>query len=359
MLKRLVAVLLITGCLVGIIAFTGCGHSSNPTPTPTPTPTHISTSTPIPTPTYTATPTPTPTSTHTPTPTPTPIPTPTPESTHTLIISSSSGGTTGPVPGTYTFSGSQGQVTIYSLPNPGYQFVGWEGDNNTITYVRSYCNDDGTELVTYSIAMNGNYSITAEYTPNEYHLTLAANPPAGGTQYFDGNPSTPFAEGAVVSIHANPNSGWIFQYWAGSGGIISNSSAQDTTITMHGGCVLRDFSLQAVYEQLPVITSVVANPSVVSLGNESFITCTAVGYNGRALTYHWGFYRTSTSCPTSNGCNCVELGVGNFSGSGNVIDWIPSVTGEFTIWVEVTDEGWTGFEPGGHYSCASTNVWCK
>ena len=45
---------------------------------------------------------------------------------YSLILSATSGGTTDPVPGTYTYDAGS-QVTITASPNAGYKFSGWSG----------------------------------------------------------------------------------------------------------------------------------------------------------------------------------------------------------------------------------------
>ncbi len=71
---------------------------------------------------------------------------------HTLTIAAGSGGTTNPVPGTYTHDyGTQVQVT--AEPNDGYQFNGWTGDVPS--------GDENDNPVT--ITMDADKSITATF----------------------------------------------------------------------------------------------------------------------------------------------------------------------------------------------------
>jgi uncharacterized repeat protein (TIGR02543 family) len=67
-----------------------------------------------------------------------------------LTVSSGTGGTTDPAPGSYTYDTGT-QVTIRALPNTGYQFSGWTGDASGTTNP-------------ITITMDSNKSITAIFT---------------------------------------------------------------------------------------------------------------------------------------------------------------------------------------------------
>lgn len=69
---------------------------------------------------------------------------------HTLALSTSSGGTTDPAPGIYTYNGGA-YVTLEALPSSGYSFNGWSGDAT------------GT-FSSIEIVMDSDKSITANFT---------------------------------------------------------------------------------------------------------------------------------------------------------------------------------------------------
>ena len=158
----------------------------------------------------------------------------------TLNVSSSAGGTvtTPTPPGANYVAGTV--ASIVAVPNQCYQFVNWTGDTGTIANV----NTNST-----TITMNNNYTIHANFIPSasNYSLSLNASPYAGGSPFFNG--SSPFACGYNVSIHANPDTGYYFQYWTGiplpTG--IANANASDTTVQMTA-----NRSLTAVYSLSPV-----------------------------------------------------------------------------------------------------------
>ena len=79
---------------------------------------------------------------------------------YTLTIASTAGGSV-TVPGEGTFTYDEGTVvTLVATPDTGYQFVNWTGDVGTVANVNA---------ASTTIAMNGNYSITANFSPTGAH----------------------------------------------------------------------------------------------------------------------------------------------------------------------------------------------
>jgi hypothetical protein len=65
----------------------------------------------------------------------------------------------------------------------------------------------------------------------KYSLTMAANPPAGGTAN-DLTGGSPYAANTSVNIKATANPGYQFSNWAAPAGSFGNSTAATTTFTM-------------------------------------------------------------------------------------------------------------------------------
>jgi hypothetical protein len=268
-----------------------------------------------------------------------------------LTLSSTLGGhVTSPGEGTFTYFKGQ-VVNIVATSDSGYKFDRWN-----LGVVTNPHNASTT------ITMNDNYTVPAYFLSLPiYTLNLSSS--YGGHVTTPGEGVYTYYEGGVINITATASPGYQFSYWSGEG-FETGINYLNASITITMGCnkkmtanfvstvtptpPTRTPTPTPVYIP-PVITSLLANPAVVSLGNESVITCAAVGYNGRPLSYYWGI---------GYACKTTQLGVGNISGYGNVVDWIPSVTGEFTIWVGVTDQGLSGWMSG-NYVCATINVWCK
>ena len=115
-------------------------------------------------------------------------------------------------------------VTVTANPNIGYAFANWSGDLS------------GSVNPT-NITMNGNKSVTANFVSvPTYTLTTSAtngsitlNPPGGV-----------YTTGTVVTVTANPNTGYAFGNWSGD----LSGSVNPTTITMNGNkSVTANFSV--------------------------------------------------------------------------------------------------------------------
>jgi len=94
------------------------------------------------------------------------------------------------------------EVTLTAVPNPGWSFTSWTGDANGNT----------NPLI---VTMTANKSITANFTQNEYSLTVSINPPDRGV--VTKSPNKPiYFYGETVILTAIPNPGWHFSSWSGN-----------------------------------------------------------------------------------------------------------------------------------------------
>jgi len=92
-------------------------------------------------------------------------------------------------------------VTLTANPAIGYQFSGWSG-----------CSGSGN---TCSVTMDMAKSVTATFTLKQYGLTVTAAPAAGGTIT---PPGGTYDHGTVVTLTANPATGYQFSGWSGCSG---------------------------------------------------------------------------------------------------------------------------------------------
>jgi len=117
---------------------------------------------------------------------------------YTLTITSTTGGTTNPAPGTYTYPlGSL--VNVTAMPSPNYRFERWLLDGA----------DAGSQNP-ISILMDSNHTLHAVFTQITYQLSITAT--AGGTT----NPAPgiyTYVNGTQVVITAVPYNGFSFDYW--------------------------------------------------------------------------------------------------------------------------------------------------
>jgi hypothetical protein len=117
---------------------------------------------------------------------------------HTLTITSTTGGTTNPASGTYTYpEGSL--VNVTTIPNPNYRFERWLLDGS----------DVGSQNP-ISILMDSNHTLHAVFTQITYQLSIIST--AGGTT----NPAPgiyTYVNGTQVVITAVPYNGYSFDNW--------------------------------------------------------------------------------------------------------------------------------------------------
>ena len=93
------------------------------------------------------------------------------------------------------------EVILTAIPNPGWTFTGWTGD------VISTANP-------LTITMNGNKSITAIFTQDEYTLSVVINPEGKGKVDINSVQVT-YHYGDEVSLIATAEPGWTFINWSG------------------------------------------------------------------------------------------------------------------------------------------------
>jgi hypothetical protein len=141
---------------------------------------------------------------------------------YTLDITTTIGGTTDPTPGNHTFvEGTAAWVT--AIPDTGSILRFWELDGDNIGSINPI-----------SIAMYSNRTLRAVFA---YTLTITttsggtANPTAGTYTY---------TYGTAVYVEANPDSGYVFDYWKLDG--VDFGSTNPISVEMY-----TDHALQAVF----------------------------------------------------------------------------------------------------------------
>jgi uncharacterized repeat protein (TIGR02543 family) len=135
------------------------------------------------------------------------------ENLYNLTITVSSGGgsvSKSPDQATYTYGTI---VTLTASPVAGWSFSHWSGDLS------------GSTSPAY-LTIDGDKSVTATFTQNEYTLTISTS--GSGTVSMD--KSTPYHYGDVVQLTAVPAAGWSFSSWSGS----LTGSANPASLTITG-----------------------------------------------------------------------------------------------------------------------------
>ena len=103
-------------------------------------------------------------------------------------------------------------VLLNATGNPGWSFSAWSG------------NLTGTENPK-SITIDGNMSVTASFTQDEYTLNIIKV----GSGSVATNISGPYTYGDVVELNATADAGWTFSAWSGD----LTGTSNPTSITMN------------------------------------------------------------------------------------------------------------------------------
>ena len=198
---------------------------------------------------------------------------------YTLTIGTTTGGTTNPTPGSYTYI--QGtSVTVTALPSTGYQFDHWVLDGANYT----------TNPIT--VTMNQNHTLTAYFTalpPPQYTLTIQTS--TGGTT----NPtpgSYTYAQNTNVPVTGIPTTGYNFNHWTLDG---TQYTSNPITVLMN-----TNHTLTAYFSEIPPpppttykinINSTIGGttdppPTIYERDSGTTVTVTAVPEAGKYFT-HW------------------------------------------------------------------------
>jgi len=147
-------------------------------------------------------------------------------------------------------------VELTAVPDAGWSFANWSGDASGTTNP-------------VTVTMNGNRSVTANYTQNQYTLSVTT---AHGTVTKNPDKAT-YTHGETVELTAVPDAGWSFANWSGD----ASSTTNPVTVTMNG------------------------NKTIVANFNSISYTLTGkVGVGGATLSYVDGTLKTVTADGNGN-----------------------------------------------------------
>ncbi len=121
--------------------------------------------------------------------------------------------------GTVTGGGTyqQGQsCTVHATANTGYTFTNWT-ENGTVVSTQA----------NYTFNVNGNRTLVAHFTQQQYTITVSANPTNGGTATGGGT----FNHGASCTLTATPATGFSFVRWTKNGTQVSTNPTYTFTVT--------------------------------------------------------------------------------------------------------------------------------
>lgn len=140
----------------------------------------------------------------------------------TMQVNNGTWGSTTPAVGSHDYNSGTVQA-ITATPAAGFEFVNWTGD---------VANPNSAST---TVTMNSNKTVTANFGRIQYTLTMQVNqagwgtttPPIGANTYYSGD---------IVSILAQPATGYTFVNWTGN---VANPNNASTTVTMNGNETVR------------------------------------------------------------------------------------------------------------------------
>ena len=177
----------------------------------------------------------------------------------------------GTVTGGGTFQEGQ-SCTVTATANTGYTFTNWTESGNVVSTDASY-----------TFTVTGDRDLVANFSPESYTVTVAANPSAGGE--VTGGGTYDYGESCVVS--ATPAEGYTFVRWTENGTHVSSNATFGFTVTGNRNLV-------ANFQIRSYTINVSANPSnggtvtgggTYNHGSECTVSATAnTGYTFQGWT---------------------------------------------------------------------------
>jgi len=131
-------------------------------------------------------------------------------------------------------------VQLTAIANTGWTFSSWSGNLSGSTNPRS-------------ITMNGNKSVTAHFTQNQYTLTITLD--GSGSVTKTPNQAT-YSYGQVVTLTAVAGTGYMFSSWTGD----LAGTQNPTTITMNGNKAVTAHFQDSAPPQISGITRTTSDP---------------------------------------------------------------------------------------------------
>ena len=201
--------------------------------------------------------------------------------TYVLTVTTTTGGTTDPSPGTYTYNAGT-NVPVQALPSANYMFDHWVLDGSPAGSVNPI-----------SVLMDGDHTLEAVFAQITYQLTITTT--TGGTT----DPSLgtyTYASGSSVEVTAIPDADYVFDHWELD--TVNVGSDNPYSVLMDA-----DHTLHAVftYSPPPPPLSASISPTSATVYTGGSVTFTSTVSGGvPPYTYQWYFDDSPVSDATSS-----------------------------------------------------------
>jgi hypothetical protein len=156
--------------------------------------------------------------------------------------------------------------TLTATANEGYTFVNWTENDTEVS----------TDA-TYIFTVTGPRTLVANFSLNNYDITVEANPAEGGTATGAGN----YDHGTTATLGATANTGYHFVNWTKNGNEVSTDNPFDLIVTVAGNYVanfaLNTYEVTATAD--PTEGGTITGTGVYDHGTTATLTATpAQGY---------------------------------------------------------------------------------
>jgi len=223
-----------------------------------------------------------------------------PPQTYNLTITTTVGGTTDPVPGTYTYE-EPTHVTVTAIPYANYRFDHWVYDDEDI----------GSENPV-TVYVGSNHTLHAVFTLVTYTLKIETT--TGGTTSPAPGTYT-YTAGSTVEVTAIPDSGYVFDHWELNGSNVG--SGNPYTVNMDN-----NYFLKAFFASAPTPPSASISPMSASILVGEHVTFTSTVSGGTPpYAYQWYLNGNPVSGATSD-----------------TWTFTPTESGIFYVYLKVTDD---------------------
>ena len=132
-----------------------------------------------------------------------------------------------------------GQYSLLAVPNVGYKFDRWSGDQNATNL------SDSPTLINNFLIINGPIQLEALFVPTEYELSTTSTPTDGGFVSGGGG----FSILDSLSVQAEPSPYWYFDQWSGDVAYLTSPNSATSSIEWPYNTEPRDLNLTAHFKR--------------------------------------------------------------------------------------------------------------
>ncbi len=172
---------------------------------------------------------------------------------YSLSVESAAGGTISQPSSSPVSIVHGSSTTIVAQENTGYDFTEWTVTGNGVTITDAYA------PATSVVLTNGDATVTANYTLEQYSLSVTAG--TGGSISQPSSSPTTVAYGVQTTLSATAAENYHFSHWevtSGEGVTVADPNAVSTSVTLTAG----DAAVEALFEPDYTITVTAQNGSV-------------------------------------------------------------------------------------------------